>query len=67
MSEIIVDRLNATDKWWMIGKGRSSPAEPLFGCLIQEPSIDGAVLAKAEGNDIASCVEMALIMLKPEN
>lgn len=59
MNELI-ERLNATGKWWMIGKGEAKPGEPLWGCIIQQPRINGPSIAKAEGDDLAECIERAL-------
>lgn len=56
----LVERLEATGKWWMIGKGQTRKSEPLYGCVIQEPQIDGRVLAKTESDDLAECVSRAL-------
>ncbi len=55
-----IERLNATGKWWMIGKGKVTSKEPLFACLIQEACIDGRTIARIEGDDLAECIERAL-------
>lgn len=56
----LIDRLNASGMWWMIGKGRASRFEPLWGCLITQPVVSGADIAREEGDDLASCVDRAL-------
>lgn len=56
----LIERLEASGNWWMIGKGKARAAEPLFGCLIQEPHIDGSCIAKTEGDSIEDCIERAL-------
>lgn len=56
----LIESLNATGKWWMIGKGMAKPGEPLWGCVVQEPSVDGAVLARIEGDDLSKCVSEAI-------
>lgn len=56
----LVEALEATEKWWMIGKGQAKPGEPLYGCIISEPEIDGRVLARVEGNDLAFCMIEAI-------
>ena len=60
MSQELIAMLNITGRWWMIGKGRSRADEPLYGCIITEARIDGATLAKTEGDDLADCVVRAL-------
>ena len=55
----LIDRLNATGLWWMIGKGRAASFEPLWGCLITQPVVSGADIAREEGDDLASCVDRA--------
>jgi hypothetical protein len=55
-----IERLNATGKWWVIGKGKVTSKEPLYACLIQEACIDGRVIARIEGDDLDDCVERAL-------
>lgn len=60
----MIEQLNETGKWWMIGKGMAKPGEPLWGCVIQEPEIDGETLAKTEGDDLALCVSLAIAELR---
>ena len=60
-----IERLNATGKWWMIGKGKVTSKEPIFACLIQEACIDGRTLARIEGDDLRECVERALAKVSP--
>ncbi len=60
----LIDALNDTGYWWMVGKGQAKPREPMFGCLIQEAKIDGKPLAKAEGNSLEFCVIEALERLR---
>lgn len=60
MSQDLIRLLNATGGWWMIGKGKFRVGEPLYGCIITEARIDGAPLAKTEGDDLADCVVRAL-------
>lgn len=55
----LIERLEATGKWWMIGKGKGTPNEPLYGCLVQEPKIDGQELARTEGHSLPTCIERA--------
>jgi hypothetical protein len=55
-----IERLDATGKWWMIGKGKTRPKEPLYACLIQEPCIDGRTIARVESDDLSECIERAL-------
>jgi len=62
--DALIERLNASGKWWMIGKGQTRPNEKLFGCLIQDPVIDAEPLATAEGDDLAECVSRALADLE---
>lgn len=61
----LIERLQATGKWWMIGKGKVREPEPLYGCIIQEPKIGGAFLAKAEGHSLPGCIERALAQVEP--
>lgn len=63
MSANLIEMLNATGHWWMIGKGRIAPGEPLFGCLITEQRIHGATLAQTEGADLSDCVVRAIASL----
>jgi len=60
----LIEALDDTGHWWLVGKGQSRPGEPLFGCLIQEAQIDGKTLAKAEGNSIDFCMIEALERLR---
>lgn len=61
MSQDLVRLLNDTDLWWSIGKGRVRRDEPLFGCIIQEPRIDGRRLVATQGPDLADCVVRAIM------
>lgn len=56
----LITRLNATGKWWMIGKGQAKPGEKMWGCLIQEPKVDGKTLALTEGHELLTTVWSAL-------
>lgn len=56
----LIEALEATGKWWMIGHGMAKSNEPLYGCIIQEPEIGGRTLAKVEGNSLEFCVIEAL-------
>lgn len=56
----LISMLNATGHWWMIGRGRTTREEKLFGCLIQEAREGGRVLATTEGDDLADCVVCAI-------
>ena len=56
----LITKLEATGHWWMIGKGRAKPKEPLYGCVIQEAEIDGEHLASDEGHSLAEAIERAL-------
>lgn len=60
----VVERLNATGKWWVIGKGQIKRGEKLWGCLIQEPKIDGATIARAEAHDLLSAAWKALSVVE---
>lgn len=59
-----IEALDATGYWWMVGKGKTKPSEPLFGCLIQEAKIDGETLAKSEGSTLDYCIIEALERLR---
>lgn len=59
VGELIL-RLQATDKWWMVGKGQAKPGEPPMGCVIVEAEIDGATIARAEGYSLPAVIERAL-------
>lgn len=56
----LVAALDDTGSWWMIGKGIAGPQEPMFGCVIQEPKLEGRILAKVEGNSLDYCIIEAL-------
>lgn len=56
----LVKALDATGKWWMIGRGKVSHNEPLFGCVIQEPRIGGKKLASVESDTLDFCIIEAL-------
>ena len=60
----LIEALDDTGYWWMVGKGQAKPSEPLFGCLIQEAKIDGKQLAMAEGDSLEFCVIEALERLR---
>lgn len=56
----LIHSLEASGLWWMIGKGAAREGEPPYGCLLQQPVVDGSMVAKAEGGDLRECVERAL-------
>ena len=60
----LIEALNDTGHWWMVGKGKITPNEPLFGCVIQDAKIDGNTLAKVEGNSLEFCIIEALERLR---
>lgn len=62
----LVERLEETGHWWMVGKGKTRPSEPLYGCLIQEAKIDGTTIASGEGPSMPSAIERALAGIKTE-
>lgn len=66
MTQDLIRQLNETGNWWMIGKGRTRRTEPLMGCVLEEPRIDGRTLARAEGEDrsVKDIAEMLGISVK---
>lgn len=64
-TERLITALDDTGYWWMIGKGKTRSTEPMWGCLIQAPAIDGDTLAKAEHDtSLDFCIIEALERLR---
>jgi len=65
MSADLIEMLNATGKWWVIGHGKSDEEdETVFWCNISEPHFEGSPISFTEGNDLADCVVRAIAELE---
>jgi hypothetical protein len=51
-----------SDLYWLIGKGKTRPDEPLYACQILNPAT-GAELACAENDDLITAITDAIIAL----
>lgn len=54
------------DLWWILGKGRTRPNEPLYGVQLRNPSGPDAVAAEAE-HPTSIAVAICLAALKARN
>jgi hypothetical protein len=46
--------------FWLIGKGRTKPEEPLFAVRVCHPDDIDVILAEGEGDTLAGAVERTL-------
>lgn len=57
----LIERMDCAfpGKFWLLGKGRVRPNEPLYGLRVFEPGDPDRVIAESEHDDLLECVRAA--------